>query len=102
MFNLGSHFDLPQEHWSALARRIEELLLGQRSMLDVALPEQVQAFAQRFAAQIIARKPAVPSLGSAPSSTLQDKLSELGLNRPQIAAAVGNVVARMAQPLTQL
>ena len=28
----------------------------------------------------------------------EDKLSELGLNRPQIAAAVGNVVARMAQP----
>ena len=29
---------------------------------------------------------------------LEDKLSELGLNRPQIAAAVGNIVARMAQP----
>jgi len=29
---------------------------------------------------------------------LEDKLAELGLNRPQIAAAVGNIVARMAHP----
>ena len=33
---------------------------------------------------------------------LEDKLSELGLNRPQIAAAVGNIIARMAQPGSEL
>ena len=55
LLNLGSHFDLPQAHWPALARRIDELVLGQRSMLDASLPEQVQAFAQRFAAHVIAR-----------------------------------------------
>jgi len=157
LLNLGSHFDLPQAHWPALARRIDDLVHGQRSMLDATLPEEVQVFAQRFAAQIIARKPAEPSpsvapalahdradpvpakaVASAPSSApieagevdryqevdldslemvdprsvgveqaalaamrqcgLEDKLSELGLNRPQIAAAVGNIVARMAQP----
>ena len=49
----------------ALARRIDELVHGQRSMLEPTLPEQVQAFAQRFAAQIIARKRPVPSLGAA-------------------------------------
>ena len=32
---------------------------------------------------------------------LEDKLGELGLNRPQIAAAVGNIVARMAQPCSE-
>ena len=32
----------------------------------------------------------------------EDKLAELGLNRPQIAAAVGNIVARMAQPGSEL
>jgi hypothetical protein len=161
LLNLGSHFDLPQVHWSALARRIDDLVHGQRSMLDVTLPEEVQVFAQRFAAQIIARKPGQPSPGAAPAAPanrcepvpgkagantpsspasrlaseagalarwhevdldslemvdprsvgveqaalaamrqcgLEDKLSELGLNRPQIAAAVGNIVARMAQP----
>jgi transposase len=33
---------------------------------------------------------------------LEDKLAELGLNRPQIAAAVGNIVARMAHPGSEL
>jgi transposase len=179
LLNLGSHFDLPQAHWPALAQRIDELVHGQRSMLEATLPEAVQVFAQRFAAQIIARMQAVPSLGAAPvvapaaapaapavpaatasaaparaanparssprsraSSAssqagqaaryqevdldslelvdprsvgvehaalaamrqcgLEDKLSELGLNRPQIAAAVGNIVARMAQPGSEL
>ena len=187
LLNLGSHFDLPQLHWPALAQRIDELVRGQHSMLDAALPETVQVFAQRFAAQLIARQSPVPSLGfaaaapapaapsapaapaapSAPASPaapaaarcavadappcktassqasaaspggelaryqevdldslelvdarsvgveqaalaamrqcgLEDKLSELGLNRPQIAAAVGNIVARMAQPGSEL
>ena len=33
---------------------------------------------------------------------LQDKLAKLGLNRPQIAAAVGNIVGRMAHPGSEL
>jgi transposase len=176
VLNLGSHFELPQAQWPALAQRIDELVSGQRSMLEATLPEEVQAFAQRFAAQIIARKPAVPSLGAAPTARavraaaasarpaanppnsppgspasrpadspasptseahgvaryqevdldslelvdprsvgvehaalvamrqcgLEDKLAQLGLNRPQIAAAVGNIVARMAQPGSEL
>ena len=32
----------------------------------------------------------------------EDKLAELGLNRPQIAAAVGNIVGRMAHPGSEL
>ena len=154
VLNLGSHFELPQADWPALAQRIDELVRGQRSMLDNALPEQVQALAQRFAAQIIARQPAVPSQGvpapvgaaaprvvpapppASPVSEvaryqevdldslelvdprsvgvehaalsamrqcgLEDKLKQLGLNRPQIAAALGNIVGRMAQPGSEL
>ena len=33
---------------------------------------------------------------------LEDKLAELGLNRPQIAAAVGNIIGRMAHPGSEL
>jgi transposase len=169
VLNLGSHFDLPQAQWPALAQRIDELVRGQGSMLEPTLPEVVEAYAQRFAAQIIARTPAVPSLGAPaspgtaaaravpvtrsdrpvsqptgepstkPSSPagevaryqevdldslelvdprsvgvehaalsamrqcgLEDKLKQLGLNRPQIAAALGNIVARMAQPGSEL
>ena len=32
----------------------------------------------------------------------EDKLRDLGLNRPQIAAAVGNIIARMAHPGSEL
>ena len=32
----------------------------------------------------------------------EDKLSELGFNRPQIAAAIGNVIGRMAHPGSEL
>jgi hypothetical protein len=164
LLNLGSHFDLPQAHWPALAQRIDELVRGQLSILDAALPEQVQLLAHRFAAQIIARKPSLASLAAPaaldvpavavapalstatpahspalpPSPTsevgryqevdldslelvnprsvgvehaalaamrqcgLENKLSELRMNRPQIAAAVGNIIARMAQPGSEL
>ncbi|MCW5258442.1 IS1634 family transposase [Verminephrobacter aporrectodeae subsp. tuberculatae] len=152
LLNLGSHLDLPQAHWPALAKRIDELLHGQCSMPDASLPEQVQTLAQRFAAQIIARTPnldlACSALSDAPATALpasklpfetdavdryqevdldslelvnprsvgvehaalsamrqcgfEDKLAQLGLNRPQIAAAVGNVVARMALPCSEL
>lgn len=177
VLNLGTHFDLPQAQWPALAQYIDELVRGQSSILQTTLPEKVQVLAQRYAAQIIARTPAAPSVGtpqtagtqaqapavtsvpaapaanpasnpaanpapslaSTPPSTasdvarylevdldslelvdprsvgvehaalaamrqcgLQDKLSELGLNRPQIAAALGNIIARMAQPGSEL
>ena len=41
LLNLGAHFDLPQVHWPALAQHIDELVHGQRSMLDTTLPEEV-------------------------------------------------------------
>ena len=37
LLNLGSHFDLPKEVWPALARRIDELMPGQRPLLDATL-----------------------------------------------------------------
>ena len=37
LLNLGSHFDLPQDQWAALALRIDELLRGQASLLDTSL-----------------------------------------------------------------
>lgn len=39
VLNLSSHFELPQAQWSALARRIDALVRGQRSMLETSLPE---------------------------------------------------------------
>ncbi len=141
LLNLGSHFDLAQQEWSALARRIDELLQGQSSLSDPTLSDAGQALAQRYAAQLIALQPSAASITAAvaakpepgepgryqevdldsldlvrPRSVgvehaalsamrqcgFEDKLGELGFNRPQIAAAVGNIIGRMAHPGSEL
>ena len=140
LLNLGSHFDVSQDDWPALAARIDSLLHGQTALLLEPLPELVETWAQRCAAQIIAlqsiENPAVAELGQnipddggrfqevdldtlesvRPRSVgvehaalsamrqcgFEDKLTALGFNRPQIAAAVGNIVGRMAHPGSEL
>lgn len=140
LLNLGSHFDIDQADWPVLARRIDTLLRGQEALELEALPEAVEAMAQRCAAQLIAlralEEPGAAMAGEAglgdaerfqevdldsiemvrPRSVgveqaalgamrqcgFEDKLAELGLNRPQIAAAVGNIVGRMARPGSEL
>ena len=139
LLNLGSHFDLPQAHWPALAARIDGLLRGQAGLLVEPLQEEVEAWAQRCAAQLIALRSLETDSGvtqqTAPDDGgrfqevdlnsiemvrarsvgvehaalsamrqcgFEDKLAELGLNRPQIAAAVGNIIGRMAHPGSEL
>ena len=56
LLNLGTHFDLPQTEWLALATRIDQLLNGQASLLAPMLSETVESLAPRYAAQLIARQ----------------------------------------------
>jgi len=130
ILNLGAHFDVPQEEWAVLAARIDELLHGQEGFLGVS-PE-IEAVAQRYAAQILARsgqeaspaevaerfqevdlgtlelvRPRSVGVEHAALSALRElglpeKLAELGFNRPQIAAAVGNVIGRITAPASEL
>jgi transposase len=143
LLNLGSHFDLPQDQWAALAARIDGLVRGQGSLVESTLSDAGQALAQRYAAQLIALQPSAPSITPAQAAraassagdadrfqevdldtlemvrarsvgvehaalsamrqcALEDKLAELGMNRPQIAAAVGNIIGRMACPGSEL
>ena len=137
LLNLGSHFDVPQDDWPALAARIDDLLRGQPSLLANGLSDALEAHAQRHAAQLIARRAqqhavtadapaeAAERFQDADVSTLElvrprsvgvehaalatlrqfgfeEKLSDLGFNKPQIAAAVGNVIGRMAAPGSEL
>lgn len=140
LLNLGSHFDLAQADWPALAARIDALLHGQEALMLEPLPEAVEVMAQRCAAQLIAlRSIASPAASSATAAEaadagrfqevdldsiemvrprsvgvehaalsamrqcgFEDKLAELGFNRPQIAAAVGNIIGRMAHPGSEL
>lgn len=140
LLNLGSHFDLPQADWPALAARIDALLHGQEALQLEPLAEAIEAMAQRCAAQLIAlrsiEKSGASSAGdAAPSDAgrfqevdldsiemvrprsvgvehavlsamrqcgFEDKLTALGFNRAQIAAAVGNIVGRIAHPGSEL
>ena len=54
---LGRHFDLAEEHWSALCARIEQILSHQGVLMPVELPEAVETQAQVIAARLLARTP---------------------------------------------
>ena len=132
LLNLGRYFNLPQSEWPVLAARIEQLLRGQGSLLSSSTSEAVEALAARYAAQLIARQremtlvpAAVARFVEVDLNTLEqvrprtvgvehvaltcmrqlgfdEKLAALGFNKPQIAAAVGNVIGRMAVPASEL
>jgi len=127
LLNLGRHFDVPRDRWAALAQRIEQLASGQATLGLVQLPAGEEELAQRYAAQVVhARSREQSSEDEADYQTvdvssvdvvrprsigvehaamqairqlgLNRKLQELGFNGPQRAAALGNIVARMAAP----
>lgn len=140
LLNLGSHFDLPQNEWPALATRIEQLLRGQASLLPSSHSDTVETLAQRYAAQLIARQREIRQAGEATESNatesasrfqeidlatleqvrprtvgveqvtlasvrqfrFEEKLATLGFNKPQIAAALGNVIGRATAPGSEL
>lgn len=129
LINLGRYFDVPQAQWQSLSSRIDQLLTGQHSLLNIELDAGLEALAQRYTAQIItshksviddATKFEAVDLGSVElvrprrvgiehlalhavkQLTLDDKLKSLGFNQRQIAAALGNIMGRMAAPASEL
>jgi transposase len=128
LINLGRHFDVPREHWPALAQRIEHLVSGQRDLVPPDLDPRWEALAQRYSARVIHAR----ARGNDDSSTVPDyhtvdvhsldvlrprsvgveqvslaalrqigldkQLERLGLSGPQRCAAIGTIVARMVAP----
>jgi transposase len=128
LLNLGRHFDVPNRQWGLLAGRIAELLGPQQSLIGVECSGELESLAQRYAAQIIASRgreaePAGDFVSVAVDSLelvrprrvgveqlalhamkqlkLIEHLQALGFNRHQQAAAIGNLVARMAFPASE-
>ena len=60
LLNLGRHFDLPKSQWSDLSSRIAELLNPQEKLFAIELPAELEARAQRYAAQILATRQVSP------------------------------------------
>ena len=130
LLNLGRHFDIDREHWPLLCQRVEQALGGGAQLLDPAAPEPVEREAQRIAAQLLARGAAVgtgeaegeaqPVLADSlalvrPRSVgvegvalwalgelgLPALLESLGIGAALRDAALGSIVARMAQPASE-
>jgi hypothetical protein len=129
LLNLGRHFDVPKSQWTELSSRISQLLSIQGSLFSLELDPELEAKAQRYAAQILAFRSAttVPDSGFESVSVdslelvrprrvgiehlalhalsqlkLDEKMRALGFNRHQLAAAMGTIVARMAYPASEL
>ena len=111
VLNLGIDFSFPKENWRSLAKRIEQILYGQRPLF--VPPDEIEVAAQQYAAKII-RKQEDSDIGNEESSRhysididsletsrprsvsvehvayetikemgLEQKLTELGLTRPK-------------------
>lgn len=129
LLNLGRHFDVPQSHWADLSGRIAQLLSTQGFLLAVELSPELEALAQRYAAQILSSRSVAAepvgdyepvlvdslelvrprrvgveqlALHAVKQLKLGEKLQALGFNRHQLAAALGNIIARMAFPASEL
>jgi transposase len=128
LLNLGVDFSLPREQWPDLTKRIEDILRGQQSLLDI--DSDIERLAQGFASRIILshqdvsdpddidyREIDLDSIEmSRPRSVggehitlealrflgLDKKLGELGFNGPQTAAAIGTIIGRACAPGSEL
>lgn len=92
LLNLGRHFPIDKTYWKPLARRIEELLAPQGSLIPVPLPPLVEREAQRIVAQLRAREakaaaaeePSTPATEAAPAADLQTvDVASMELLRPR-------------------
>jgi transposase len=124
LLNLGVEFSLPRDQWPELTKRIEAILAGQSSLVQIS-PE-IEKLAQGYASRIMLSQQDVDSiegtdyqevdidsLQMSQSRTvgnehvvlealrtleLDKKLEQLGFNGPQQAAAIGTIVGRACQP----
>jgi hypothetical protein len=127
ILNLGVDFNLPREQWKDLANCTEEIITGQKPLIDY--PKAISTLARRYAkkiiraqAYVVAEEEDIPpdyatidvnSVDNEETRTvgaeyvvyeaikeleIDRKLRVLGLNRHQLAAALGVIAGRMIVP----
>lgn len=131
LVNLGRHFDVERAEWATLAQRIEQILAGHLGLIPLELDADLEAEAQRLAAVLIhsrgeseeatevadyhhvdvntlelVRPRSIGgehvALAIARQLGFEPMLEALGFNRPQRAAALATVIARMLFPASEL
>ena len=127
ILNLGVDFDLPIEQRKDLANCIEEIITGQKSLIDY--PKAIRILARRYAKRIIREQASVITEGehitpdyatidvnsvangeartvgaeyivyeTIKELAIDQKLRKLGLNKHQLAASLGVIAGRMIVP----
>ncbi len=127
ILNMGVDFDLPKEEWKDLANCIEEILTGQKHLIDY--PGEIRRLAGKYAKKIIREQASVideekditpvyetidiNSVDNEEARTvgaeyvvyetikelqIDQKLRELGFNRDQITATLGVIAGRIIDP----
>ena len=86
LLNLGRHFSVKKEDWPLLCGRIEDILGGQ-ACLKLPLPDGIEKAAQRYAALLVARAPAMVDAPAAAPTPAPDEAPAL-LAEPALAAPV--------------
>lgn len=119
LLNLGRHFSVVPKHWPLLCPRIEEILTGQSGLLLLRQGQSVKArrsqpsvnaersFIEVDADSLEVLEPRSVGVEHAGLSVMRElgfseELQALGFNRAQCAAAIGNVIGRMAAPGSEL
>ncbi len=130
VLNLGVEFSFAKERWKPLAKRIEQILYGQLPLYPTA--DDIEKAAQHYAAKIIQKnesnnldtidiakhytidintlettRPRSVSVEHVAYETLkqmglEQKLSDLGLNQPQLNSVLGVIIGRMVHPGSEL
>ena len=100
LLNLGRHFAVDQSLWPALCVRIDELLAGQASLVEINLPKSAAVEADRIAAQLQLHKaPVVPAATTpAQSETGPEAKSEAEAVPPTDVQAVDVNTLELVRP----
>jgi len=127
LLNLGAEFSFPKEQWPILIKRIQEILYGQQSLLEI--DKEIEKWAQNYAARIIAKQQEWESdngldyreidvdsvemnrarsigcehviLEALRLLEIDTRLSELGFTAPWAALAIGSIVGRACHPASE-
>lgn len=69
---LGRHFPFAQEDWPVLCQRVEQILSAQVPLVEAVFPKHIERAAQRYAAAILVRVPAVVGEAIDGEATIKD------------------------------